>query len=275
MEASETHREIARSSQSERTRLWLEEILSEFSRKNFLYSDPLGVVHQYQDPKDQELIALVSALFAFGNVTSILKTLEQILRPLEGRPYEVLLHLKKSEMKKIWGKSYYRFYTSADIIFLFDRLQRILKAHGRLETAFASGWKGDTLTSVLNFRSLFTAEAPQSNGIKFMFAHPFEGTAKRWHMFLRWVVRKDDVDLGLWKSIPKSHLIQPLDTHLFQIGRALKLTRFKSPGLNAALQMTESFKKWAPEDPIKFDFALCRLGVLRQRNSRLKVFLAR
>ncbi|MDB5038194.1 MAG: hypothetical protein JWQ35_1722 [Bacteriovoracaceae bacterium] len=269
MARSQTQRKILKSL---KTKEWLDGVLGEFNRSSYIYSDPLKIVHSYQTKEDQELTALIAALFSFGNVVSILYTVERLLEPLGEHPHQKLLSLKDKDFREIWGKSYYRFYSSTDIIFLFRRLQKILKDVESFESAFVQNWNEDMIETLFKFRILFTKDAPKSGGVRFMFANPKEGCAKRWHMFLRWMVRKDEVDLGLWSRVPKSHLIQPLDTHLFQIGRALKLTERKTPSLLAALQMTERFKEWDPEDPIKYDFALCRLGVLRQKNDRLKVF---
>jgi uncharacterized protein (TIGR02757 family) len=254
---------------SDATKIWLDEVLQEFNRKDFLYSDPLSVVHRYTEASDQEVVALIAALFAFGNVSSILKTLDQILKPLETHPAKCLEEISSSDVRKIYRKAYYRFYTSDDIVFLFLQIQNLLKAHGSLQKGFLSAWNGIMLQSLFKFRGYFVRDLKPSRGIRFMFADPSLGAAKRWHMFLRWMVRKDEVDLGLWKSIPKSKLIQPLDTHLFKVGRALKLTNRKTPGLQAALEMTGRFLEWDSDDPIKYDFALCRLGVLKQLNPRL------
>jgi uncharacterized protein (TIGR02757 family) len=257
---------------NDQTKLWLEEVLHEYSRKDFIFSDPLFVVHQFAGKADQELVALVTALFSFGNVKSIINTVQEILKPLGDNPKKSLLEMSPKEIEKIWKSAYYRFYKSEDIQFLFRRLKELLHQYDSLESAFIQNPEQCMLANISKFRDLFLAGKPQSNGLRFMFADPHSGTAKRWHMFLRWVVRKDDVDLGLWLRVSKATLIQPLDTHLFQIGRSLGLTRRNSAGLLAALEMTERFRAWSPEDPIKYDFALCRLGILKQRDLRLRSY---
>jgi uncharacterized protein (TIGR02757 family) len=81
------------------------------------------------------------------------------------------------------------------------------------------------------------------------------------NLFLRWMVRRDRVDPGGWDGIPCSNLIIPLDTHMHRISLALNLTKRKQANMNTALAITSCFKKIVPEDPVKYDFALTRLGI--------------
>lgn len=251
---------VRNSKAKEEAKRKLDRIFSEFNHAMYVQTDPISLVHSFDKKEDQEVVALIAALFSFGNVTSILKTLESVLRPLGDRPYETLMASSPAQLRVHWKYSYYRFYTSSDITNLFLSLKKILEEHGDLGSAFKSCWTGNTLDSLARFRALF--RPAKTNGHRFMFADPHAGAAKRWHMFLRWLVRKDAIDLGLWDFVPKSSLILPLDTHLFDISRALKLTSRKTAGLQTALELTELFRKWNPEDPIKYDFALCRIGVL-------------
>lgn len=254
---------------------WLEEILGEFNRRDFLSTDPLSIVHSYDDPKDQELIAFVTSLFSYGNVASIIAAVKKILSPLGSKPKDRLLNFTTPEIRRLWKNAYYRFYSDDDIVYLITRTRDLIEEHESLQNLFLSASREDHLESLSQFRESFTRDSPKTPGLKFMFADPKIGTAKRSHMFLRWVVRKDEVDLGLWERVSKASLIQPLDTHLFQIGQKLKLTERKTPGLEAALQMTKRFREWNPEDPIKYDFALCRLGVLREKEKRLELLQSR
>lgn len=246
-------------------------MLNEFHQPTFLKTDPLSVVYQYTQPKDQEVIALIAAIFSYGNVSSILRTLKQILAPLGETPADRLANFSTIEIQREWKNSYYRFYSSKDIVFLMLRLRDLLKEYQNLENAFLSGPSGPIQSALSHFQKLFLDGSPRSYGQKFMFSNALISPSKRWHMFLRWMVRKDQIDLGLWKRVSKAELLIPLDTHLFQIGRALRLTKRKTPSLFAALEMTEKFRKWDPADPIKYDFALCRLGILRIRKHRLRL----
>ena len=83
---------------------------------------------------------------------------------------------------------------------------------------------------------------------------------KRYNMFLRWVVRNDELDLGLWSGIDTAHLLMPLDTHTHKVALKLGLMRRKSYDFKAVLELTENLRKFDAKDPIKYDFALYRLG---------------
>lgn len=241
-------------------------IFKNFNRKEYIKTDPICFVHSYTGNENQEVVALISALFSYGNVKSIQKTLKKILKPLGKNPHNKLKNLSDKNIQQLYSEFYYRFYRSSDIIFLMKSLRDLLRTYGTLGNAFKKHWNGDLLTSSFEFRKTILKNTKLSYGIKFMWADPLAGTAKRWHMFLRWMVRKDEIDLGLWDFIPKKDLIQPLDTHLFAISRKLGLTKRKTPSLAAALEVSEKFRRWSPDDPIKYDFALCRMGILKLKH---------
>jgi uncharacterized protein (TIGR02757 family) len=250
---------------------WLDSVLVEFNHKGFLETDPISNVHSYQNSEDQEFAAFLTALFAFGNVKSILSVSRALLSALGPSPVNKLKSMSSHEIKKTFGKFYYRFYSSEDILHFMKRLQIFLKEEQNFGNFFERNWNNDTFEGLAALRSFFLADIKMTAGLRFMFADPHQSSSKRWHMFLRWMIRKDDIDLGLWNFIPKNRLILPLDTHLFDISRNLGLTQRKSPSRLAAIEITERFKEWDPEDPIKYDFALCRLGILKLKNQRLPI----
>ena len=95
-----------------------------------------------------------------------------------------------------------------------------------------------------------------------MFPIPEKGSAcKRMNLFLRWMVRKDDLDFGLWKEIPTSKLVIPVDTHIARICKQLELTSSETVSWNMAEEITDNLKKFDPDDPVKYDFALCHIGM--------------
>ncbi|SMC09768.1 TIGR02757 family protein [Nitratiruptor tergarcus] len=231
----------------------------ELARKEFLHRskhpqdhpDPLFVARKYKDEK----IALVCALFAYGNAKQIVKFLKSLDFSL--------LACSEKEIKKI--TSYYRFQNSQDVANLFITLRRI----DSLQEHFLQGYKKDG--SVMGgLRSLIAALRKinrfSSPGYDFLLGKlphlKYKGVSayKRWHMFLRWMVRKDDLDMGLWSGVEKSDLIIPLDTHTFNVSRKLGLLHRKQYDLAAAMELTNNLKKFDPHDPVKYDFALYRLG---------------
>ncbi|MBN8554422.1 MAG: TIGR02757 family protein [Deltaproteobacteria bacterium] len=255
----------------DKTHQWLDDVLLEFNSKDFLKTDPISIVHTYARDEDREFAAFITALFAFGNVKCIVQISKAILDPLGKNPVRAFKTLTSVQLKKTYSHLYYRFYTSADILFFLQRLQDFLNTHSSLGQFFEKNWNQDICKGITALRVFFVGSEAPTRGLRFMFADPYQSSAKRWHMMLRWLVRKDEIDLGLWSFVPKSALILPLDTHLFDISKRLGLTQLKSASRTAALEITEKFKVWSPEDPIKYDFALCRLGILKLKNQRLVI----
>ncbi len=213
------------------------------------------VARRFQDEK----IALICALFAYGNAKAIVKFLQSL-------DFE-LLQRDEKEIMKI--SAYYRFQKPLDVANIFLTLSR---AHN-LEEHFWQGYREqesvmDGLRSLLEY--LRSLNSYRSYGYDFLLGKPppkgkFKGVSpyKRWHMFLRWMVRKDRLDMGLWQRISPRKLIIPLDTHTFRVGRVLGLLQRKRYDLEAALELTENLRTLNSDDPVKYDFALYRLG---QRN---------
>jgi len=247
--------------------------LATFSHRDFLSTDPLQIPHRYHDKKDQECTAFIAATFAFGNVRSILATLQKVLEPLGPEPVNTLIEWRPGQIKAFSKGLYYRFFSASDIESLFMTLRHIYRTSPKgLESLIPS--HGSHLQRLAEFRRMLTDGLRPSPGLKFMFPDPLAGAAKRLHMFMRWMVRRDDVDLGLWSSVDPANLLIPLDTHIFGICRGVNLTQRKQPGLAAVLELTEVFRTWDPNDPIKYDFALCRLGILKQKKDFITNFKA-
>jgi len=217
--------------------------------------DPLLVASRYKD----EFIALICALFAYGNA-------EQIVRFLETLDFSLLTEDDETIIQRLEG-FYYRFQKSEDIAALFIALKR-LKGIDSIENLFYEGYrkKGDILDGLWHFMETLRRLHPhQSYGYDFLIGKipksvASVGTYKRYMMYLRWMVRKDEIDMGLWSKIDPKDLLMPLDTHTFAVARKLRLLKRKSHDMKAVLELTERFKQWDGNDPIKYDFALYRIG---------------
>jgi len=217
--------------------------------------DPLLIASRYRD----ESIALVCALFAYGNAKQIVKFLDSLDFSL--------LERSEDEIRVGLSKHYYRFQKSEDIIALFIALKR-LKEIDSIENIFYKGYKKEQniLDGLWNFiRTLKEIYPYESRGYSFLIGSlpkkvNSAGTYKRYLMFLRWMVRKDSLDMGLWSKIDKKDLLMPLDTHTFQVSLKLGLLKRKTYDMKASIELTERFKKFDIDDPIKYDFALYRLG---------------
>ncbi len=222
----------------------------------FSAPDPL----QMAKKQGGEFVCLLCALFAYGNAKNIVKFLQSL-------DFSLLDESEMTIKRRVErAKSKYRFQSPADIAQIFITLKR-LKSENSLENIFLQGYKKDE--SVVSALRAFIAKARQINayaslGYDFFFGVPFlgepKGTMKRYNMFLRWVVRNDELDLGLWSGIDTAHLLMPLDTHTHKVALKLGLMRRKSYDFKAVLELTENLRKFDAKDPIKYDFALYRLG---------------
>ncbi len=217
--------------------------------------DPLLVASRYHD----EGIALVCALFAYGNAGQIVKFLDSLDFGL--------LEKSEDEIGRDLSGHYYRFQKSEDVAAIFIALKR-LKEIESIENIFYQGYKKEEniLDGLWNFISTLREVYPhQSQGYDFLTGKlprrlSQAGTYKRYMMFLRWMVRSDNLDMGLWEQIPPSALIMPLDTHTFNVSKRLGLLTRKSYDMKAALELTDTLRIFDPDDPVKYDFAIYRLG---------------
>lgn len=250
-------------------KIFLETQYDRFHKRAYLNTDPLEIVHQYPE-KEKALVALITAVFSYGRVSSINKFVESLLLRLENEPTKFLKQqLKKSDLKKRCDGLVYRFYSNDDIVDFLYSIQLNLQKWQTLTQMAYQCWSDDHLLSLKNFQNHFLEKLPStSRGLKFMFSDPTKSSAKRWHMFLRWMVRSDEIDLGLWDFIPPKNLLIPLDVHLFRISRNLQLTQRKTPQLIATLEVSEALKKFDFKDPIRFDFSLCRWGMFETESSK-------
>ena len=217
--------------------------------------DPLLIATKYQD----ETVALICALFAYGNAKLIVKFLESLDFNL--------LHASESEIRKSLSQHYYRFQKPEDVIQLFITLKR-LQSVDSIENIFYAGYKKEesVLDGLWHFMHTLEKVSPsKTRGYSFLVGTlpkkiNSAGTYKRYMMYLRWMVRKDDLDMGLWSKIDKKDLLMPLDTHTFKVSLKLGLLKRKTYDMKAAIELTQRFKTWDKHDPIKYDFALYRIG---------------
>lgn len=217
--------------------------------------DPLGVARQFTSDK----VALFCALFAYGNARAIVRFLESCnLYFLEQTSIQSNTGL--SEIPYCANKPY-RFQNQDEIQDFFESLLM----SGNLYEIFYRAYKKDSLLKGIEAlqNHLYNNLQNTTKGLEFLIGKPQSNSPlKRWNMFLRWMVRKDCIDLGFWEGIRRSDLILPLDTHTFRVSQKLGILKRKSYDLKAALEVSEFLKKLDSKDPIKYDFALYRIGQL-------------
>jgi len=235
--------------------------------------DPLEFPHRYEDKRDIEISAFVSSVFAYGNIKQIISVLEKIHSIMKPCPFEFVSNYSYEKGIKIFNGLKHRFYTDTDIASLFYCLKEVYNCYGSLNYLFLLYYfeKDDNLKNSTHFfsRSLTEISSKKNgltNGIKFMFPDPYKGSAcKRMNLFLRWMIRKDELDFGMWPEMPPSKLVIPVDTHVAKICRSLKLTKKKNISWLMAEEITESLKKFDPVDPVKYDFAICHIGMRKMK----------
>lgn len=237
--------------------------------KTKIEPDPLQFPHLFKDEKDIEVMAFIASVFAYGNVKQIINSLNKFLLVSSNKPYHFINNFT---IRKYYSQTYFvhRFYSTKDVVQLFQLLKIAYNNSGSLKNLFLEGYnvKHENLkNAITNFNHYFLNTAVKefrtlSRGIIFMFPLPEKGSAcKRMNLFLRWMVRKDELDFGLWSEIPTSQLIIPVDTHIARICKKLKLTKRKNVSWKMAEEITNNLKKIDPVDPVKYDFALCHIGM--------------
>lgn len=247
----------------------LEKLEQRYRSSEALAMDPLSIALRYQNPMDQEIAAWVAAHLAYGRVAPMLRAIEKVLLPLGRFPSE---HLRASgdgelrrELQTALTGWVWRFHTSGDLIewiLIWKKLDEESGGRG-LEAHLLPRAEEKPDDRLSSFVQRLRLELPATHGIRFMLPDPKTGSAcKRWRLFLRWMVRSQWPDLGLWQTYPSEDLVIPLDTHVARISRYLEFSARKTADDLMAREITNFLKRLDPEDPLRFDFALAHLGIM-------------
>lgn len=243
----------------------------DFQRR--LLHDPIEFPHRYKNPQDIEITAFIATCLAYGKVELFKSVLEQLFAKMGPSPHDFLLTASVAKQKKTFCGIKYRFNETEDIVCLFIILRNILKQYGSLHGLFKKYYHDGDRTIENGLAGFMEAARSADSsavygknikpaGLMQFFSSPLQGSAcKRANLFLRWMIRDRDIDFGLWKDIPKNRLVIPLDTHIARISRCLGFTSRKSQDWKMALEITGALKRYDPEDPLKYDFALCHHGI--------------
>ena len=251
----------------------LEDLRREW-RSSRLDSDPLVFAHRFHDPADREVVAFLSASLAFGRVASIQASVERVLAVLGPRPAEFLEKWDEGDLASLRAFRH-RWVSGKDVEDFLRMVKRARHAHGSLGALFAAGDAAapDYVPALSSFhRNLLFSVFPHfplpgaiSRGLKFLLPSPAAGSAcKRSHLFLRWMIRAEGFDLGLWTGgrFTPARLLLPMDVHVHRISRRIGLTRRKTADLAASREATAWLRRLSPEDPVAYDWPLSRLGIL-------------
>ncbi|MHC4396021.1 MAG: TIGR02757 family protein [Planctomycetota bacterium] len=249
----------------------LEKLYARYNHRHLIKPDPLQFVYQYSKPLDMEITGFLASALAYGRVQQIEKSVTGLLERMDDGPFNFVRNFDNNKANKL--KDFrHRFTTGDDISNLLELLRDVLIEFGSIENFFVQGYNANdknVIAALSNFcDSLLNryAETHSGNipkGLSYLLARPTGGSAcKRLNLFLRWMVRRDEIDSGLWKSIDKSRLIVPIDTHMGRLCRILGFHNQKMVSLSTAIKITEHFAEIEPADPVRYDFALSRIGIL-------------
>lgn len=237
----------------------LERLYRKYNRREFVHPDPLEFLYSYPDLRDREIVGLVASSLAYGRVAQILKSVRKVLDTMGKSPRDYVESGSEDGFLKSFKGFKHRFTTDVEMASLLAGARRAIRQHGSLNKFFVAGMSGGDVT-VLPALEKFAAGIDCCG--KYLLPCPARGSAcKRLNLFLRWMVREDRVDPGGWKGVSPAQLVVPLDTHMAKIGRGLGFTRRKGADIRMVLEITEAFRKIAPSDPVRYDFALTRFGI--------------
>lgn len=254
----------------------LKEGLLSLSAENFwkerVAEDPIEFLYRYSDPRDVEVAGLIASSFAYGRIGLFKPVLEKIFFRLGPSPSQYLLRLDLKQAAREFQGLYYRFSAEKDLLAFLFLIHKALEKYGSLEALFLRHYAshGDLKKGLTGFVEDFFREdlAPVygrhqiPRGLAHLLPHPSTGGAcKRLNLYLRWMVRDKEGDLGIWKKVSSSHLMIPLDTHLARISRKIGFSSRSSPDWRMAEEIAASLKLLDQNDPVRFDFTLCHLGV--------------
>ncbi|HOR47100.1 MAG TPA: TIGR02757 family protein [Caldisericia bacterium] len=239
----------------------LEQLYQQYAKKEFVHPDPLEFLYLYQDTGDREIVGLIASSLAYGRVAQILKSVRKVLDVLGNSPRLFLLETSPSLLEKFFAGFKHRFTTGEEIVAMLLGTRHALKEFGSLNECFVHGLK-KSRDEMVEAQCFFTSSITGGGCKNSLVPAPEKDSAcKRLNLYFRWMVRDSDVDPGGWNGVPKKGLIVPLDTHMFNICRKLGLTDRNQANLKTALQITENFRKFDPDDPTRYDFPLTRLGI--------------
>ena len=251
----------------------LDKLYSDFNVEKSV-ADPVWMVHRFDRSDDREVVALIASALAFGRVQSVLNSVEGMLQVMGTSPAAFVRAFDPERDRQRFKHLVHRWTNGADFAALVWIIHEMLRRSGSIENFFVDGLAGDAVDVGAALQSFSTraleidvtpiyGKRKPKPGVAYFFSRPSSGGAcKRLNLFLRWMVREDRVDLGVWKKVRPGQLIVPLDTHVIRVGQCLQLTHLKSPGWRMAIDITAGLRAIDPLDPVKFDFSICHLGMM-------------
>ncbi len=245
----------------------LNDRVTRYNHTDFIDTDPIQIPHRFSKKEDIEIAGFLTATIAWGQRKSIIKNARRLMDMMDNAPYDFVMEHTDYELSQL-STFVHRTFNGGDCRFFIKSLQNIYLHHNGLEQVFTIGYNTDkTVFSALkHFRNIFL-ELPHEHRIKKHLSDvTSNSSAKRLNMYLRWMVRSNEteVDFGLWKNIPASALMLPLDVHTGDVGRALGILQRQQNDWKAVEEITAVLRTFDPNDPVKYDFALFGIGAFEK-----------
>ena len=235
--------------------------------------DPVHIVRRYREPTDQEVVGFCAAGLAFGRVASVIDSVESLLAVMGTSPAGFIRRFDPDRDGRSVRALGHRWISGNDLVALLWILRQMVETSGSIGAFFQLGYErdaqdvGSALNSFCTRARAFNLDHvygtnPGRRGVAYFFPRPGDGSAcKRLNLYLRWMVRRDAIDFGIWSDVDRAKLVVPLDTHVIRVGTCLGLTQKRSPGWAMAREITAGLRQLDPADPVKYDFSLCHLGM--------------
>lgn len=235
-----------------------------YNQPSFITNDPISIPHTFSLKEDIEISAFLTSTIAWGQRISIINNAKKLMNLMNNQPYEFVLNANEKDLIP-FAKFVHRTFNGEDCRYFIIALQNIYKTKGGLETVFTQAYNktGDMFEAISLFHEIFFS-LPHLERTQKHISNPAKGSAaKRINMFLRWMVRDDNkgVDFGLWKKVPTSALLCPLDLHTGNIARKFGLITRNQNDKKAVEELMANLRKFDANDPVKYDFALFSMGV--------------
>ena len=249
---------------------FLDQKVQLYNNEQYIETDPIQIPHRYALKEDIEIAAFLTATITWGQRKSVIKNASLLMDLIDNSPFDFVVNASESDIQNV--RSFvHRTFNGLDCEFFIYSLRNIYKNHICLEAVFTSGYSLDNsvFSSIKYFRQVFLEIEHPKHVMKHVSDVNSNSAAKRLNMLLRWLVRSDTngVDFGLWKNIPMSALMLPLDVHVGDVGRALGLLTRKQNDWKALEEIMIHLRTFDSADPVKYDYALFGIGVFENKKS--------
>lgn len=245
---------------------FLDEKVELYNNPNFIESDPIQIPHSYSLKEDIEIAGFLAATIAWGNRKMIINNARKLMNIMGNTPYDFIMMHTENDLEKL-DDFVHRTFNSIDAVTFIKALKNVYQNHNGLEKVFAKNSEvNSNQKSISEFKKVFFEIPHQQRTTKHISDPLNNSAAKRINMFLRWMIRNDNkgVDFGIWKTISPASLSCPLDVHSGNVARKLGLLTRKQSDAKALFELDTNLRKFDPNDPVKYDFALFGLGVFEK-----------